>query len=244
MPVAETSLEFSISLEECHKTAAAVIVAAGGATRMGGINKQFLCLCGIPVLARSLLAFQNHPRISQIVAVCRQEDRADVQKLVCQYEISKLTDITAGGKSRAESVQHGLELCRQELAAVHDGARPLVSAPVIARVLDAAELYGAAACAVPVKDTVKQADQGGKILATPDRSRLRLVQTPQAFDLRLYRQAAEELGDDAITGLTDDCAVLEAAGHDVYLVEGDYRNIKITTPEDMAVAEALFLYDR
>ena len=243
MPLTETALEFRLSLEESHKTAAAVIVAAGGSTRMGGLQKQFLPLCGIPVLARSLLAFQNHPRISKIVAVCREEDMAEVQKLIRRYEIHKLTDITAGGETRAASVQNGLALCTTELAAVHDGARPLVSAPVISRVLDAAELYGAAACAVPVKDTVKEVDPSGKVLSTPDRDRLRLVQTPQAFDLSLYRQAAGGLGA-AIAGLTDDCAVLEAAGQAVYLVEGDYRNIKITTPEDMAVAEALFLYDR
>lgn len=243
MPLTEVALEFSLSLEESHKTAAAVIVAAGGSTRMGGLQKQFLPLCGIPVLARSLLAFERHPRIAQIVAVCREEDRADLQKLIRQYEITKLTDIAVGGDTRAASVQNGLALCREELVAIHDGARPLVSAPVIERVLDAAELYGAAACAVPVKDTVKETDPGGKILSTPDRSSLRLVQTPQAFDLQLYRRAAEDLGG-AIAGLTDDCAVLEADGHDVYLVEGDYRNIKITTPEDIAVAEALFLYDR
>ena len=242
MPVTEIALEFSLSLTEAHKSAAAVIVAAGGSTRMGGISKQFLPLCGIPVLARSMLAFQNHGRIGQIVVVAREEDIPDVQKLVRQYEIAKLTDLVPGGETRADSVQAGLACCKMELAAIHDGARPLVSAAVIDRVLNAAELYGAAACAVPVKDTVKEADEGGRILSTPDRSRLRLVQTPQAFDLELYRKAAAALGDGLKT-LTDDCAVLEAAGHPVYLCEGDYRNIKITTPEDIAVAEALILFD-
>lgn len=243
MPVTDVEIAYTLCPAEKRKSVAAVVVAAGSSTRMGGLSKQFLPLCGVPVLGRSLLAFQEHNRVNRIIAVCRQEDIADVQKLVRQYEITKLCDIVPGGATRAESVQKGLALCREELVAIHDGARPLVSAAVIDRVLEAAELYGAAACAVPVKDTVKQTDPCGKILSTPDRASLRLVQTPQAFSLELYRQAAADLGD-ALSDLTDDCAVLEAAGHPVYLVPGDYANIKITTPEDMALAEALFLYGR
>lgn len=242
MPVTEFALEYAVdALSPVRKSAAAVIVAAGGSSRMGGLSKQLLPLCGVPVLARSMLAFQKNGRISRIIVVARTEDMGDIQKMAGEYEITKLTDLVEGGASRAESVQKGVALCREEMVAIHDGARPLVTQAVIDRVLDGAELYEAAACAVAVKDTVKETESTGRVLSTPQRSRLRLVQTPQAFSLPLYREAAALAGD-ALETLTDDCAVVEAAGKPVYLVEGDYANIKITTPEDMAVAEALFMY--
>ena len=244
MPVTEFALEYALDAAlPMQKSVAAVLVAAGRSTRMCGLSKQLLPLCGVPVLARAILAFQNHRRISRIVVVARPADIADIQRISREYEITKLTDIVEGGDTRAASVQKGVALCKEDIVAIHDGARPLVTSAVIDRVLDGAELYGAAACAVPVKDTVKEADATGKILATPDRRCLRLVQTPQAFSLSLYQEAAIAAGK-SLYDLTDDCAVMEAAGHPVYLVEGDYANIKITTPEDITLAEALISYRR
>lgn len=238
MPVTETQFSF-LSSEVAGPKTAAIIVAAGESSRMG-TPKPFLTVFGIPVIIRALSAFELCRRVHQIILVARSQDIPELQKLLEQFPVSKLTDITEGGDSRAESVQKGVTLCNADtrIIAIHDGARPLVSGRVIERVLDAAELYGAAACGVPVKDTIKSADAGGKITGTPDRGSLWAIQTPQAFSLEPYRRAAELAGD-SLAGFTDDCAVMEKAGHEVYIVRGDYRNLKITTPEDLVIAEAL-----
>lgn len=239
MPVTEFKLEYTKVEAAGTGDTAAVIVAAGSATRMGGTGKQLIPLLGVPVLVRSLLAFQHAPDISAIVIVARDEDIPTIQRLCEEYSLSKVTDITTGGATRAASVQKGVALCRDaDFVAIHDGARPLVTGKIIADTIADARKFGAATTATPVKDTVKSADDAGNITGTPDRSHLYAVQTPQVFRLADYTAAVEKLGEQ-IRDLTDDCAVMERAGYTVHLSAGDYKNIKITTPEDVIIAEAL-----
>ena len=218
----------------------AVIVAAGNATRMGGIDKAMTELAGMPVLQRSVKAFQDCNAIREIVVVTRQDLLVQVMGLCKDYD--KVKAVVVGGKDRPESVSNGLNALsnKVKLAAIHDGARPLVSFEVIDRTVRAAHSYGAAAPAIPVKDTIKNT-QGGLIIDTPDRSRLQAVQTPQVFDFDLLRGALKQAKKDGLA-ITDDCSAVEHLGFKVKLVEGDERNIKITTPLDLKVAE-LFLED-
>lgn len=218
----------------------AVIVAAGNATRMGGIDKAMTELAGMPVLQRSVKAFQDCDAIREIVVVTRQDLLVQVMGLCKDYD--KVKAVVVGGKDRPESVSNGLNALsnKVKLAAIHDGARPLVSFEVIDRTVRAAHSYGAAAPAIPVKDTIKNT-QGGLIIDTPDRSRLQAVQTPQVFDFDLLRGALKQAKKDGLA-ITDDCSAVEHLGFKVKLVEGDERNIKITTPLDLKVAE-LFLED-
>lgn len=238
MPVTETFTDFKLSFDIIVPDTAAVIVAAGSSSRMGGTPKQLMNLAGVPVVMRAALAFERCDRIRDILLVAREEEIPLLQRLCDEYGITKLTDIVRGGATRARSVQNGIARCRDcAYVAVHDGARPLVGEGVILRTIEGAEKAGAAAAAVGLKDTIKRVDEAAFVEETPDRASLRAVQTPQTFRLSDYRAAVQEIGD-AIDDLTDDCAVMEAAGRPVLLVEGDYRNLKITTPEDMVIAEA------
>lgn len=218
----------------------AVIVAAGSGSRMGGINKQFLELRGIPVVIRSMLAFENAPCIDEIVAVARPQEIGELKALAEEYGVSKLSVIAAGGATRQESVWKGIGAVspRAEYAAVHDGARPFVRPEEISRCLEAAEACGGAALGVPVKDTIKRVDENGVILSTPERAGLWQAQTPQIFHLQRYRQAAELARRQGLD-LTDDCQLMERAGTAVHMAMGSYENIKITTPEDIALAEGI-----
>ncbi len=223
----------ALPLPEC----AAVIVAAGSAQRMAGQDKILTDLAGQPVIQRTVRAFQDCPAIKTIVVVTRPDQIIPVRDLCAGME--KLLAVVAGGKTRAESVWLGLQALPKtvKLAAIHDGARPLVTGAVIDRTVRAAHSYGAAAPAVPVKDTIKAA-QGGVVKSTLDRKLLQAVQTPQAFDLDLIRGAlkkALEAGEE----LTDDCAAVEKLGMSVKLVEGDEKNLKITTPLDLTLAAAI-----
>ncbi|MBR2339075.1 MAG: 2-C-methyl-D-erythritol 4-phosphate cytidylyltransferase [Clostridia bacterium] len=215
----------------------AVIVAAGSSTRMGQ-PKQLLPLGGMPVLARTLQAFQQCETVDEIVLVARQEDLAAFTELASAHAITKLAAAVAGGSTRQQSVQRGVAACDPATAyvAIHDGARPLVTPEQITATVNAAMKRGAAALAVPVKDTIKIADENGCIAETPDRRRLWNVQTPQVFGWELYQRA---LTQSDIESLTDDCQLVERLGAPIRLVEGSYRNLKITTPEDLAVAEEL-----
>ena len=191
-----------------------MVAAAGSSTRMG-VPKQFLPLGGMPVIARTLLALDAAQLVDEIVLVAREEDML-------------------------QSVARGIAAAKKGTAffAVHDGARPLVRPETVDRVIEAAFACGAATAAVRVKDTVKISDEKGFITATPDRRFLWNVQTPQVFERRLYLTAlarAQAEGED----YTDDCQLVEHTGHPVRLVEADYGNIKITTPEDVAFAEGL-----
>lgn len=215
----------------------AVIVAAGTASRMGGIDKIMAPLGGEPVILRTIRAFQESEVIQEIVVVTR-EDLIEPIRDLCR-DMNKVRAVVCGGSSRPESVEKGLDALSKKvkLAAIQDGARPLVSWQVIDRTVRAAHSYGAAAPAIPVKDTIKQT-QCGFVTATPDRSTLQAVQTPQVFDKDLLRAALEQASKKK-RPITDDCSAVELMGATVRLVEGEERNIKITTPLDLKIAEML-----
>ena len=215
----------------------AVIVAAGSATRMGGIDKVMADLGGEPMIVRTARAFQNCEANASIVIVTREDLIRPISDL-CR-DMKKVAAVVAGGKSRQESVHLGLNALPKgtKLAAVHDGARPLVSWQVIDRVVRAANTYGAAAPAIPVKDTIKVVE-GRLVKETPDRSSLMAVQTPQVFDFDLLRGALRKAEEDGAQ-VTDDCSAVERTGMRIKIVEGDERNLKVTTPMDLKIAELL-----
>ncbi len=231
----ETKLKIEFTVKDNVSGIPVIIVAAGSSTRMG-TNKQFLEIAGIPVIARTLQAFQNCEVVSRIILVTRAEDIFSLQSLGSVYGISKLSDIVCGGNSRQESVLKGFErLAKDEKnVLVHDGARPLVSDKVITSVAAALENHSAVTCAVKVKDTIKQIDENGKVIKTLIRDSLVAVQTPQGVRKDEYLNAVEKAED--VSVFTDDMSVMESAGFDVFTVEGDYKNIKITTPEDIPAA--------
>ena len=215
----------------------AVIAAAGSSSRMGGRDKLAEPLDGIPVILRTLAAVEAVPEIREIVVVTREDRVEEYRRLLGQC--SRLRAVVPGGSTRQESVRNGVRALSPDctLAAIHDGARPLVTPEVFARCIEAARISGAATAAVPVKDTIKLADEAGRVLDTPDRSRLWAVQTPQIFDRERYLRAAEEAERRGLS-CTDDCQLFEAMGWEVQLVMGDYRNLKLTTPEDFLAAGA------
>ena len=215
----------------------AVIVAAGNASRMGGIDKVMAPLDGEPMIVKTVRAFEQCPAIREIVIVTRPDLMQTIMGLCDCF--NKVTAVVAGGADRAESVHNGLNALSEKvrLAAVQDGARPLVSWELIDRVVRAANSYGAAAPGIAVKDTTKIV-QGGMVTATPDRSTLRAIQTPQVFDFDLLRGALKKAKEDGAQ-ITDDCSAVERLGMKVRIVEGDERNIKVTTPMDLKIAEML-----
>lgn len=215
----------------------AVIVAAGSASRMGGIDKVMAPLGGEPMILRTVRAFEDCEAVKEIVIVTREDLMGPIAELCSRF--TKIRSVVQGGSSRQESVKLGLLAFSKEvrLAAVHDGARPLVSGELIDKVIRAAHSYGAAAPAIPVKDTIK-VFEGGFIAATPDRSTLRAVQTPQVMDRDLLLGALEKAEQEG-TALTDDCSAVEHIGMRVRLVEGEERNLKVTTPLDLKIAELL-----
>ena len=219
------------------KYCGAVIVAAGNASRMGGIDKVMAELGGEPMIARTVRTFQNCEVIREIVVVTRPDLIVPIADLCAQYD--KVKAVVAGGASRQESVSLGTNALSKKvkLVAIQDGARPLISNAVIDRTVRAAHTYGAAAPAIPVKDTIKVV-KGGVVINTPDRSTLQAVQTPQVFDFDLLRGALKKAERDG-SAVTDDCSAVELMGMSVKIVEGDERNIKVTTPLDLAIAKLL-----
>lgn len=222
------------------KYCGAVIVAAGNASRMGGIDKVMAPLQGEPMLLRTVRTFQECDAIKEIVIVTREDLLERVSAMCGKFD--KVMAVVVGGKDRPESVNNGLNALSKKvkLAAIQDGARPLITWQVIDRTVRAANSYGAAAPAIAVKDTIKEV-QGGVVVNTPDRSKLQAVQTPQVFDFDLLRGALKKAAQDG-AAITDDCSAVERLGFKVKIVEGDERNIKITTPLDLKIAEA-FLED-
>ena len=219
------------------KYCSAVIVAAGTASRMGGIDKVMAPLGGEPMILRTVRTFQQCDAVKEIVIVTREDLLTSIMDLCAGFE--KVKAVVVGGASRQESVQAGLHALSQKtrLVAVHDGARPLVTWQVIDRAVRAANSYHAAAPAVPVKDTVKVV-KGGVVVNTPDRSTLQAVQTPQVFDVSLLRAALKKAAADK-AAVTDDCSAVENMGMSVKIVSGDERNMKVTTPMDLKIAEML-----
>ena len=221
------------------KKCGAVIVAAGNASRMGGIDKVMAQLKGEPMIARTVRTFQECDAISEIVIVTREDLIIPITDICRDMYASKVKAVVRGGKSRQESVSLGLNTLSKsvKLAAVHDGARPLITWEVIDRTVRAANSYGAAAPAIPVKDTIKVVE-GRVVKNTPDRSTLFAVQTPQVFDFDMLRGALKKAEADG-AAVTDDCSAVELMGMSVKIVEGDERNIKVTTPMDLKIAEML-----
>ncbi len=234
-------LDFSLQFERVEEKAdgiPVVIVAAGSSTRMKGTDKRFVPIMGVPVIARTMVAFQNCTAVSEIVVVTSEDKIADINKLASAYAIDKLSFTIVGGNSREESVKNGLLVLKAKngKALIHDGARPLVTSDIIERVADALKEYDSVTCAVPLKDTVKRIDQSGIVTETPKRSELVSVQTPQGVNIADFLSAAESLD---ISLFTDDTSVMEALGKTTKTVEGSYRNIKITTPEDIDIATGI-----
>jgi 2-C-methyl-D-erythritol 4-phosphate cytidylyltransferase len=219
---------------------AALVVAAGSSRRMGGVNKLLQPLDGVPVLVRTLTALERARRVDEIIVAAREEDLLEISRLCREYGISKCVRVVRGGETRVHSaLQAALAASPDmELLAVQDGARPLATPELIDQVIAAAVRCGAAAPAVAVKDTVKAVREDGGVTETLDRERLRAVQTPQVFDAGLLKaalQSALERG----SPVTDDASAVEAVGKVVFLVEGDEENLKITTPMDLILAEAI-----
>lgn len=224
--------------EKENMVVSAVIVSAGNSTRMGGVNKQFLELDGAPVIANTITAFQKSSIIDEIIIVTRECDIEKVSKLVEKFEFTKVTNIVAGGETRQLSVYNGVASTSNiaDLVVIHDGARPLITNRAITETIKSAAEFGAAATGVKVKDTVKVVDDNDNIIDTPDRTYMRFIQTPQVFNKKLYLDAVNSVEDSK--NFTDDCKLLEAYGKTVKFVDGDYENIKITTPEDIELAES------
>ena len=215
---------------------AAIIVAAGESKRMGGIDKMLTELDGEPILTRATRPFQECKRIDQIVVVVSGEKENKCRRLVTGQEWSKVTDVCIGGERRQDSVAAGLKQLHDfEWVVIHDGARPLVTVDLIERGLKAAEKTGAAAAALPVTDTIKIVGKDEIVAETPSRNNLRTVQTPQVFRFDVIQIAhQQDCGD-----VTDDAFLVERLGHKVKLYPGSYDNIKVTTPDDLALAEIL-----
>ena len=212
-----------------------IIVAAGSSSRMGE-NKQLMLLGTIPVIAHTLLKFENSAAISRIILVTRDEDIFTMQMLCEKYNISKLSDIVCGGVNRQASDLKGLSRIaeNEDSVLIHDGARPLTEDRIITDVANTLKEYPAVTCAVKVKDTIKKIDQNGKIITTVPRENLVAVQTPQGVRVKDYLEAIEKCGN--VSLFTDDTSIMEAAGFECVTVEGSYKNIKITTKEDIAAA--------
>ena len=223
----------------------AIIVAAGKSRRMGnGLDKQYMAIGNIPVLARTLIAFEGIESIDRIVLVV-EADKIEycTENIVKKYDINKVVKIVPGGDKRQQSVMNGLG-CIKDISGIvitHDGARPFITSKIIEKSIEEAYINGAAVCAVPVKDTIKVSDSNLFIKDNPQRDSLYAVQTPQTFRYEILYNAHVQALKDGFTG-TDDAVLVSRIGVKVKLFEGCYENIKITTPEDIYIAEAILKY--
>lgn len=224
---------------EQRNTCSAVIVAAGSAQRMGA-DKVMLELGCMPVLARTLLAFQNCDAIDEIIVVTRMEKVEEVASLCKKYGVTKAGKVIRGGKTRMESALAGVSEVRSnaKLIAIHDGARPFVTDEVIRRTVDAAAAYMSAVPVMRSTDTLKAIDEDGLITGSVDRDRTVRVQTPQVFNADLIKGALTKAVSDGLT-LTDDCSAIEIMGIKTHTVDGDEDNIKLTTPRDIQLGELI-----
>lgn len=227
-------------LNKRKSTCSAVIVAAGSASRMKGTDKVLYQLGTDPLIVHAIRAFETHERINKIVVVTRSDLISDIRQLCQDHAFHKVLDVIEGGGTRPESVMRGLDRLAEvsDYVAVHDGARPFVTKEIISNTIDKALEYHAAAPAVAVKDTIKVA-VSHLVKQTPDRSDLFAVQTPQIFDFDLLRGALIK-AQESHTPITDDCSAVEALGMSVYLTDGSDENIKITTPTDLVLAQAIW----
>lgn len=219
----------------------AIIPAAGLGKRMGGIKKPYLDLAGKPILIHTLMVFQRCSLIDEIIVVAAPGDEQNCFRDLVAYGLDKVSQVVAGGDTRQESVFYGLKNLPTDtdIVIVHDCVRPFVKEEMIKNSLEAANQWGAATVAIPVKDTIKEADDDGFVLKTIDRQKLWSIQTPQAFKYHLILQAHIYARENNIN-VTDDASLIEKLGiHRVKLVMGSEENIKITTPGDLAIAKAI-----
>ncbi len=224
-------------MKKASNKVGAVIVAAGTSSRMGGIDKVFVRIGREPLIAKTVNAFQNSPSIDEIVLVIARKSLGQGRKLVEQYGWTKVIDVCSGGLRRQDSVREGLNrLSDCAWAVIHDGARPCVSIDLIERGIVAARRSGAAIAGVPVKDTIKVVSRRHFVRQTPERHSLWAAQTPQVFRYELIAEAYRQPD----TEVTDDAALVEKLGHKVEVFMGSPQNIKVTTPEDLAIAEVFF----
>lgn len=229
-----------------NKKIGVIIAAAGSGTRMGGgISKQFRSLEGMPVVARAVKAFEDHPWVDEILVVTREDSLEFCrEEMIAPFGFAKVRGVMAGGAQRQDSVYRGLVALegQADFVLVHDGARPFLSLGTISAVIETVVRTGAAVAAVPVKDTIKRVTAGADgdrvFSETLERSGLYGVQTPQAFSTALLRAAMEKAFEENFYG-TDDSVLVERTGQKVYLVEGEPENIKITTAEDMEIGGAI-----
>ena len=227
-----------------------IVPAAGAGKRLGlGMNKAFAMLQGAPLIVHCLKMLEETELVARAVVVLAPGEVEDGQKLLASYAAEYFPHlpftVVAGGKERQDSVANALATVTEEhcYIAVHDGARPFAGKEVFARTLAAAKEHGAAIAAVPVKDTIKVINDAGEVVATPVRSTLQAVQTPQIFEAQLLKNAYAYLAAHP-TAVTDDASVVELLGHKVVVALGRYENIKITTPEDLVFAENLLAKDK
>lgn len=236
-------------MRRARKKCTAIILAAGQGKRMGGkVQKQYLELLGHPILYYSLAVFQDSPLIDSMLLVTGAAEIPYVQQeIVEKYHFSKVRAVVEGGTERYASVWKGLQALENEMTEeekdgyvfIHDGVRPFVHEEILSRAFDAVKQYHACVVGMPSKDTVKLADEEGFVAVTPARSLVWSIQTPQVFDFRLAYQAYAQLEKSGRSDVTDDAMIVEAFTETkVRLVEGSYENIKITTPEDLKIAEA------
>lgn len=219
----------------------AIVLAAGQGKRMkSNVRKQYLLIKEKPVLYYTLRVFEGSPLISEIILVTGEgEIEYCRRQIVEKYGFQKVHKIIAGGKERYHSVYKGIQaISEADYVFIHDGARPFVDEEILERVCAAVKEYEACVVGMPVKDTIKIVDEGCFAIRTPDRRKVWQIQTPQAFEYHLIKNAYEKLMEEEPEGVTDDAMVVETmTEHKVKLVEGSYRNLKITTPEDLDIAE-------
>ncbi len=220
----------------------ALIPAAGVGKRMGkAVAKQFLPLGDKPMLAHTLLAFQRASEVDEIIPILAQEDlEACLQEIIERFHITKVKTLVVGGRERQESVANGLQKLEKDASVVlvHDGVRPFVTAEMIKETVDHARRGENVTVGVPIKDTIKEVNDKGMVRQTLERSRLWAIQTPQAFPVKTLKRAYEEAAKQRMLG-TDDATLVERSGGTVKVIMGSYDNIKITTPEDMLLAEEI-----
>ena len=218
---------------------AAIVLAAGSGKRMNSkVHKQYLIIQDRPVLYYSLKAFEDRAVDEIVLVVGKGEEKFCRKEIVDKYGISKVKAIVEGGKERYHSVFEGLKQTSDaDYVLIHDGARPFVNQDIIRRCMQEVQKYQACVVGMPVKDTIKIADEEGYAKQTPDRKNVWMIQTPQTFSYALIYEAYEEMLKTEDTAITDDAMVLERIkGKKSKLIEGSYRNIKITTPEDLLIA--------
>ncbi len=224
-----------------NKFVTAIIAAAGMGKRMKKtINKQFLTINDIPILAHTLKKIEKCEYIDFIIIIIKPSDINYLGQILNEYGIHKPFKIVYGGKERQDSISHGLNNMpkKTEIVITHDGARPFVSLNKIKEVIEKVDITGAATLANPVKDTIKISSNGEVVDYTPNRSVLWAIQTPQGFTTEVIKKAYKQAFDEGYYG-TDDCSLVEKTGNKVKLILNDYNNIKITTPEDLVIAEAI-----